>query len=176
LQDNKELITKISLTGKSIINMRSTILVFILIGIATIPVFSQDQSTIRKKHFNLSKSGLAIDGYDPVSYFKNNKPVTGKKEFAVNHQGATYHFSTAENKESFLKNPSAYEPQYGGWCAYAMGKNGDKVNVDPETFKIINGRLFLFYNKFFNNTLTSWNKDESNLKTKADANWQKTYH
>jgi hypothetical protein len=57
-----------------------------------------------------------------------------------------------------------------------MGKEGDKVNVDPETFKIINGKHFLFYNRFFNNTLTSWNRDETNLKTKADANWQKTFH
>ena len=57
-----------------------------------------------------------------------------------------------------------------------MGKSGDKVEVDPETFKILNGKLYLFYNKYFNNTLKSWNKDEVNLKAKADANWQKIYH
>jgi len=151
---------------------------FLLLGVFALSVsisFSQDVEAIRKKHFNLSKSGLALDGYDPVSYFKSNKAIEGKKEFAVNHQGAVYYFSSAENKETFFKNPSAYEPQYGGWCAYAMGKNGEKVNVDPETFKVINGKLYLFYNRFFNNTLTSWNKDEANLKTKADANWQKTF-
>ena len=149
----------------------------IIVSLLTISIsFSQDASALRKKHFNLSKSGLAIDGYDPVAYFKINKPIQGKKEFAVNHQGAVYYFSSGENKDAFIKNPSAYEPQYGGWCAYAMGKNGEKVNVDPETFKIINGKLYLFYNRFFNNTLTSWNKDEANLKTKADANWQKTFH
>ena len=65
-----------------------------------------------------------------------------------------------------------YEPQYGGWCAYAMGTSGEKVKVDPETFKIIDGRLFLFYNAFFNNTLNSWNKDEKNYHTKADQNWK----
>ena len=138
--------------------------------------FSQDATAIRKKHFNLSKSELAIDGYDPVAYFKTNKAIEGKKQFAVNHQGAVYYFSSAETKDAFVKNPSAYEPQYGGSCAYAMGKNGEKVNVDPETFKIVNGKLYLFYNRFFNNTLTSWNKDETNLKTKADTNWQKTFH
>jgi hypothetical protein len=56
-----------------------------------------------------------------------------------------------------------------------MGKDGSKVEVDPETFKIINGKLFLFYNSFFNNTLKSWNKDEANLHTKADANWKKIF-
>jgi len=80
------------------------------------------------------------------------------------------------DKEEFKKNPSRYEPQYGGWCAYAMGKDGSKVEVDPETFKIIDGKLYLYYNKFFNNTLKSWNKDEPNLKAKADVNWKQFYH
>jgi YHS domain-containing protein len=136
---------------------------------------AQDPVSIRKKQFNL-ESGLAIEGYDPVAYFKSNKAVKGKKELAVVHQGVTYYFATEENKELFKKNPSAYEPQYGGWCAYAMGKDGDKVSVDPGTFKILNGKLYLFYNKFFNNTLKSWNKDEANLKTSADNNWAKIFH
>ena len=156
--------------------MGTKLLLIAIAGLVSFGSFAQDATSIRKKHFNLSKSGLAIDGYDPVSYFKANKAIKGKREFAVDHQGVVYYFSSAENKEAFIKNPAAYEPQYGGWCAYAMGKEGDKVNIDPETFKIINGKLFLFYNKFFNNTLNSWNKDETNLKTKADVNWQKTYH
>jgi YHS domain-containing protein len=145
------------------------------IGLLSISSVAQDATALRKNHFNLSKSGLAIDGYDPVAYFKSNKAIEGKKDHVVNHQGALYYFSSAENKDAFVKNPSAYEPQYGGWCAYAMGKDGDKVSVDPETFKIVNDKLYLFYNKFFNNTLNSWNKEETTLKTKADANWQKTF-
>jgi len=57
-----------------------------------------------------------------------------------------------------------------------MGKDGSKVEVDPGTFKIIDGKLYLYYNKFFNNTLKSWNKDEVNLKSKANINWKKFYH
>jgi YHS domain-containing protein len=75
--------------------------------------------------------------------------VKGSKEFAVYHQGVTYYFSSAENKALFKANPAKYEPEYGGWCAYAMGKNGEKVNIDPATFKIMNGKLYLFYNKYF---------------------------
>ena len=90
--------------------------------------------------------------------------------------GVLYLFSSAEIKEVFKKNPAAYEPQYGGWFAYAMCNDGSKVDIDPETFKIMNGKLYVFYNKFFNNTLKSWNKDEANLNKKADANWQKTFH
>ncbi len=133
------------------------------------------QEPLVKKHFNLKK-GLAIEGYDPVAYFKQNKAVEGKMEFAIFHQGATYYFASAENKELFKSDPAKYEPAYGGWCAYAMGAKGEKVEVDPETFKITNGRLFLFYNKFFNNTLKDWNKDEKNLNAKANENWRKIFH
>ena len=144
-----------------------------LVGLPSLNVMSQDVT--RKKHFNINKSSLAIQGYDPVAYFKSNKAVKGKKDITTIHQGVTYNFSSVENKTAFIKDPAAYEPQYGGWCAYAMGKAGEKVSIDPETFKIIKGKLYLFYNSFFNNTLTSWNKDETNLKTKADVNWQKTF-
>ncbi len=149
----------------------SILLVMISIGsIAN----AQDATITRKKQYNL-EDGLAIQGYDPVAYIIQNKAVKGSKDQAVFHQGVTYYFASAANKEEFKKNPFRYEPEYGGWCAYAMGEKGEKVSVDPKTFKIIGGKLYLFYNKYFNNTLTDWNKDESNLKRKADANWQKFY-
>ncbi len=147
----------------------------ILFCVVSILSFGQDPTELRKSQFNL-ENGIALNGYDAVAYFKLQQAVKGKKEYAVYAQGVTYYFSSQENKEQFKKNPSTYEPQYGGWCAYAMGKDGSKVEVDPETFKILDGKLYLYYNKFFNNTLKSWNKDETNLKTKADSNWKKFYH
>jgi YHS domain-containing protein len=138
--------------------------------------FSQDVSVLRKKHFNLDE-GIALNGYDPVAYFKDGKALIGKKELGtVILEGVNYRFSTTENKEAFKKSPASFEPQYGGWCAYAMGNDGAKVEVDPETFKIIDGKLFLFYNRLFTNTLKTWNKSEPTLKKYADANWQKTFH
>ncbi|MFY7900976.1 MAG: YHS domain-containing (seleno)protein [Chitinophagaceae bacterium] len=136
-------------------------------------IFAQAEQ--RKKHFNINDKQVAISGYDAVAYFTQNKSVEGKSELAVAYQGVVYYFSTAENKELFKKNPSKYEPQYGGWCAYAMGNDGSKVEVDPKTFKILDGKLYLFYNKFFTNTLKSWNKNETVLQQNADANWLKTY-
>jgi YHS domain-containing protein len=133
--------------------------------------FSQNQ-TKRATEFNLEKK-VAIQGYDPVAYFKQNKALKGKKEIASTYDGVIYYFSSVENKSQFMKTPTKYEPQYGGWCAYAMGNSGDKVEINPETFKIIDGKLFLFYNAYFNNTLKSWNKNEAGLKAKADANWKK---
>jgi YHS domain-containing protein len=136
---------------------------------------AQDNAALKAKHFNLDK-GVAISGYDAVAYMKENKAVKGSKDFTSNYNGVTYYFASAADRDEFNKNPAIYEPQYGGWCAYAMGKKGEKVNIDPGTFKIVNGKLYLFYNKYFNNTLTDWNKDEVNLKARADANWQKLYH
>ncbi len=136
--------------------------------------FAQDATALRKKHFNLGK-GIAIKGYDPVSYFTENKAVKGSKDLAVLHQGILYYFSTVANKEMFKASPFKYEPEYGGWCAYAMGDNGEKVSVDPETFKIVNGKLYLFYNKYFTNTLKDWNKNEGTLKKNADLNWPKLF-
>lgn len=146
-----------------------TITTLVLLSIA---VNAQDVNT-RNRHFNLEK-GLAIQGYDPVSYF-NGKPEKGSKDHSVNYQGTVYYFVSAANAETFKKNPAAYEPQYGGWCAYAMGSYGDKVSINPKTYKITNGKLYLFYNRFFNNTLEDWNKDEKGLKDKADVNWQKKF-
>lgn len=134
-------------------------------------VFSQNPGK-RITTFNLDKK-VAIQGYDPIGYFKQNKPVKGKKEIASTYEGVIYYFSSIENKNLFIKNPAKYEPQYGGWCAYAMGDSGDKVEINPETFKIIEGKLYLFYNAYFNNTLKSWNKNEAALKSKADTNWKK---
>lgn len=134
------------------------------------------QADKRQHSFNLSKSHLAIQGYDPVAYFTENKAIKGNSGLAAVHNGVTYYFSSQQNKSAFLASPAKYEPQYGGWCAYAMGASGEKVDIDPGTFKLLNGKLYLFYNKFFNNTLKSWNKDEKNLNAKADANWQKLFN
>ncbi|MFV8336905.1 YHS domain-containing (seleno)protein [Flavobacterium sp. RSP29] len=146
-------------------------LLFILTILSTFSGFSQKDNK-RVTHFNLEKN-VAIQGYDPVAYFKQGKAVKGKKEITASYEGVVYYFSMPVNKEYFLKNPSKFESQYGGWCAYAMGDSNEKVSVNPETFKISNGKLYLFYNAFFNNTLKSWNKEETGLMMKADANWSK---
>jgi YHS domain-containing protein len=129
---------------------------------------------VRKEHFNIKKS-VAIDGYDPVSYF-DGKPVEGKDELKTTYKGITYLFSNARNLNKFKASPDRYEPAYGGWCAFAMGESGEKVKIDPETFKILDGKLYLFYNFWGNNTLEDWNKNEKKLKAAGNQNWSKITH
>ena len=156
--------------------MKASSILLLFLGLMSLTSSAQDANALRKKQFNLGDGGVAVKGYDPVAYFRENKAVKGSKDLSVYYQGVIYYFSSAANKEEFKKSPDKYEPQYGGWCAYAMGAKGEKVSIDPETFKIIGGKLYLFYNRLFNNTLTSWNKDETNLKQKADANWKNIFH
>lgn len=126
---------------------------------------------VRIKQFNIKKQ-VAIEGYDPVSYF-NNQPVMGKSEFKYTYKAVTYLFANSQNQAKFKTSPEKFEPAYGGWCAYAMGETGEKVKIDPETFKIVEGKVYLFYNFGGTNTLTGWNKNERQLKNKADQNWKK---
>lgn len=144
----------------------------LILFLAILPFAAVSQTgNERAKHFNL-KRNLAIEGYDPVSYF-DVKPIEGSEKFILAHRGVNYYFFSAANREKFKQNPDKYEPAYGGWCAYAMGDTGEKVKVDPETFKIVNGKLYLFYNFWGNNTLDSWNEAEAKLKQAADLNWSK---
>lgn len=119
-----------------------------------------------------TKKGYAINGYDVVAYF-DNKAIEGLEKFQTTHDEVKYKFATAENLEKFTLNPDKYLPKYGGFCAYAVAVSGKKVSVNPETFEIRDGELYLFYNSGRNNTLESWLAESPNeLKAKADKNWQ----
>lgn len=111
----------------------------------------------------------AIKGYDAVAYFTQNKAVKGNKQFAVSYKNATWYFSSAENKEAFRKNPTKYEPAYGGYCAYGCSR-GYKAKTEGDAFTIVNGKLYLNYNLDVRDT---WNKDQQGYIKKADANWVK---
>lgn len=143
---------------------------FILVQLLVFSVFAQQDFSIRKKHFNIDASGLALQGYDPVSYFEQ-KPAQGKPELFLYYRGVKYLFATQAHLDAFKASPEKYEPAYGGWCAYAMGKKGEKVEVDPMKYKMVDGQLCLFYHSVINNTLAKWNDDEKTLKPEADRNW-----
>ena len=125
----------------------------------------------KKSNDNLSRDHVAIQGYDAVSYFKNEKPLKGDKGIQTTYQNAVYYFANEANKSDFVASPEKYTPQYGGWCAYAIGETGDKVSINPTTFKILDDKLYLFYNARSTNTLNLWNKKEGVLKTQGDKNW-----
>ncbi len=123
----------------------------------------------------LDSNKLANGGYDVVSYFAANKAAKGSKQYAATYNGANYYFASAKNKKSFEANPTKYLPQCDGYCAWGVAEKNVKFPVNPETFKIVNGKLYLFFNGDYEgkpfNTLTEWNKDEPNLLHHIDDAW-----
>ena len=101
-------------------------------------------------------------------------PTEGQKKFTATFDGVKYKFSSESNLNKFKRNPDKYVPQYGGYCAYAIAFKSEKVSINPETFLIDDGKLYLFYNAWGTNTLKLWNETNSLKALKlADANWKK---
>ena len=116
---------------------------------------------------NVDKNGVGIKGYDPVAYFTQNQPVQGNPQFQSTHNGVKYYFASQANKAAFDANPSKYEPQFGGFCAYAASR-GHTAKVEPDAFQVVDGRLLLQYDRSIRD---KFNQDtQGNLK-KADQNW-----
>ena len=127
-------------------------------------------STYADELLNLEKNKVAR-GYDVVSYIEDHTAERGDKEFSVTIDNVIYQFASEDHKTKFLNDPAKYELAYGGWCAYAMA-DGDKVNIDPKTFTIIDGKTYLFYNGFWGDTLKKWNEENpTELKDRADKAW-----
>ncbi|MEP6937256.1 MAG: YHS domain-containing (seleno)protein [Chthoniobacterales bacterium] len=116
---------------------------------------------------NIAKDGLALQGYDPVAFFTDGKPVLGKEEFHGSYHDATYRFASAEHQALFEKNPAKYEPQFGGYCAYGVSK-GHLSPVKIDAFQIVNGRLLMQYDSEVKN---AFNKDQHGNLDTADKNW-----
>jgi len=121
---------------------------------------------------NLDSDKRAAAGYDVVAYF-NNTPTAGNSNFQVEYKDAIYQFKNQSNKALFEMNPTCYVPQYGGWCAYAMGSNGEKVEINPESYSIEDKKLYLFYKTTFTDTKKKWMKKNTPLKLEANQNWNK---
>lgn len=124
----------------------------------------------QEAHVNI-QNGLGVSGYDLVAYY-NNTAIKGKSKFKATYKDVTYQFSSQQNLETFKKTPEKYLPQYGGFCAYALATDAEKMKVNPKTFEVRDGKLYLFYDAFFNNTFESWIEEgPEKLINQGDKNW-----
>jgi YHS domain-containing protein len=114
-----------------------------------------------------SWTGTAIEGYDPVAYFEEGRPVEGDSDYAHEWMGATWYFASAENRDLFAADPERYAPQYGGYCAWAVA-NGYTAKIDPQAWAVVDDRLYLNYSL---DVQKQWQQDVPGHITKADANW-----
>jgi YHS domain-containing protein len=130
-------------------------------------IASGDTLPDQKVLVNTNSQGLAIEGYDPVAYFTQRKPVPGSADFRSNYMGATYQFSSAANKRAFDAAPAKYAPQFGGYCAYAASINRISP-IDPKYWEIVDDRLLLQHNQ---KAWDAWHKAPANSLVLADKNW-----
>ncbi|MEL6471046.1 MAG: YHS domain-containing (seleno)protein [Cyanobacteria bacterium J06623_4] len=123
-----------------------------------------DDTTLR---YFVDDAGLAIRGTDPVAYFTEGAAISGRPEFAYSWRNATWQFASAENRDLFAANPEQYAPQYGGFCAWAVSE-GYTASIDPEAWRIVDGRLYLNYSQ---GVQRQWEQDIPGNISRADANW-----
>ncbi|MGE5106991.1 MAG: YHS domain-containing (seleno)protein [Sphingobacteriales bacterium] len=125
----------------------------------------------------VDKNKIANGGYDVVAYFTDDAAVKGSTEYTVEYKGAKYQFASAEHQNLFKGTPEKYLPVCDGYCAWGVAEKGKRVPVNPQTYKIIDGKLHLFFNGDFNgtplNTLVEWNKNEDKLLTELPVKWAK---
>ena len=136
--------------------LRYTIFLMLLLFISTAHAESINQT-----------DGVAVKGYDPVAFFAENRAVKGSDRYTAKYQNITYKFESAANRNSFNANPAKYAPQYGGFCAYGVA-HGHKVDISPEAFSVVNGKLYLNYDR---PVRFLWERDVPGNINKADQNW-----
>ena len=148
------------------INRRSFVFSTAAVG-ATITILPGVALAAKAQIYTGFLSSSAVGGYDPVAYFSKGMPVKGDKQFAMEWKGAWWYFSSGENLAKFKANPTAYAPQYGGYCAYGASQNA-AVKGDPLLWKIVDGKLYLNINK---QVVGIWRKDIPGYIEKANTRW-----
>jgi len=147
-------------------NLLRTVLVIVFAATVTIAV---RPTAAAVDPVNKNIFGTAVQGYDAVAYFKESRPVKGKNEFRHDWLGAKWYFASAANRDDFARNPEMYVPQFGGYCSWAVA-HGYTANIDPEAWKVIDGKLYLNYDR---DVQKKWEQDIPGFIKKANENWPK---
>jgi YHS domain-containing protein len=145
--------------------MKKTLLLTAALLLLTLAAAAQKANT--ELVFSTAKG--AIKGYDPVAYFTDGLPVAGLDSITYVWNGATWHFASVEHRDLFAQYPEKFAPQYGGYCAYGWAQ-GYAVKIEPEAWKIVDGKLYLNYDR---SVQKKWEKDTATYIRKADENWAK---
>lgn len=122
--------------------------------------------------YSTDDSMIALEGYSPVSYLEKGKAEMGKKAHKASHDGLTYYFTNQNQLERFQNNPRKYMPQYGGWCAFAVSLGG-KYRPNPESFRVVDGKLYMFTVNLEGDFVKVWEKEgKAKHIAQANKNWK----
>ena len=138
--------------------LRMRTMVWSLRGLALAALFMASMAAADDR-INKDAENLAILGYDTVAYFTDGRPVKGSPEFEYVWQDARWQFASVEHRSLFASDPDRYAPQFGGFCTGGVAL-GRLAPIDPEAWLIVDGRLYLHYDKE--------GRDETAADPKAD--------
>ena len=141
------------------------LLIALLAGVAAVLGSCSKTQTLS---VNTDSTGLALRGFDAVAYFAVENAVKGDAKYEYVWKGARWIFSSEENMKAFQANPDAYAPQFGGYCSFAVSE-GYTANGDPEAWKVVDGKLYLNYNK---QVKQKWEAEQSERIEKGKTNWK----
>lgn len=132
--------------------------------LSTLPALAADEVNVAAQG---QTAGLAVQGYDVISYRTNDAPLLGSADFTTEYEGATYRFVSQDNLDTFNADPARFAPAYGGFCAYGVSK-GKKFEIDPTAYKVVDDVLYLNFNK---SVQKKWAKKTDQYISKAETNW-----
>lgn len=141
---------------------RFLVALMMVVSVAVVTTAEAADSPVYKSLF-----GTAIDGTDPISYFDEGRPIEGDRNITYDWNGATWRFTSVENRDRFAAAPERYAPQYGGYCAWAVSQ-GYTASTDPDAWSIVDGKLYLNYNR---SVQERWERDVPGHVASADKNW-----
>ena len=144
--------------------------VLVLFSTAAMPAISQNKPDAPGKVCK-NAAGVAAGGYDVVSYFTAKKPEQGSPVISLQHGGAEYRFVSAAHRDQFAANPEAYLPQYGGHCAYGVGK-GKTLTGDPQAWLVQKGKLYLMSSR---EARAAFQENVTAAIQQADEIWKRLY-
>lgn len=144
-------------------------LTLVLIAVAVSSLWAASQAIATDPVSTGLFDSVAVKGYDPVAYFEAGTPTKGSKKIAHTWNGAEWRFASTENRDLFVADPEAYAPQFGGYCAWAVSQ-GYTAGIDPEAWKIVDGKLYLNYSK---KVQAKWEADIPGFIRSAEGHWPK---
>ncbi|MEZ5851059.1 MAG: YHS domain-containing (seleno)protein [Hyphomicrobiaceae bacterium] len=151
---------------RRIVDIATAIALTVLAATASL---AQQPEIHQSKRPDYPANALAVGGYDTVAYHTQKRPLPGNPQFRVSWKGAEWQFASQANLDLFLKEPTKYAPQYGGYCAFAVA-GGSTAPGDPKVWDVVDGKLYL---NLSTGTQSSWRRDPADFIRRGDANWPK---
>jgi YHS domain-containing protein len=158
--------TLINISRRNIIASTAVLMVAAMVSIS-MPLTANAYDEQSTSALNVDSNGIALQGYDPVSYFTPGGPKLGTSNFINVNEGTTYRFANADNRDAFKKNPENYKPAFGGFCAMGV-VFGKKLDVNPQLWRVVDGKLYLNVHK---EAQARWLEDVPGNINKANLNW-----